>query len=527
MRFIPRGWFARLHARLMILVAAVGLVAVGVAALAEVQVDPSGRHNAVYHDALLVIIGSLLAGLLLLGALAVGAEGSRRHFQEQVAYGAAHDPLTGLANRTEFRAGLDRALAGADHWPPHGAVLLVDLNGFKQVNETWGQETGDRLLVAVGDLLRCSVLGADTVARLGGDEFGIVLARIDAPAHAQAVARRIVAGLADPVDAGGRPIQARASIGIAVSGPDCTAPAVLLRQAGIALQHTKQQQLHGWQVYTDDMRGPNRGALPTAEELQQGILAGQLRLQYQPIVALHSGDLLGVEALVRWQHPTLGYLGPLTFIPMAEASGLIIPLGEWVLGQSCEQVRRWQQLSSPERRLQLSVNLSPRQLDHAGLPARVLALVGASGLDPHDLILEVTEDALVNDDRAIPALTELRSHGIRLALDDFGTGYSSLRYLTNLPVDILKLDRCFVAELDGTREGSVVAAAVIRLSQALHLDTIAEGIENVAQATELTLLGCPLAQGYHFARPLDVDAFSALLQSARPGLPVLTGIAPG
>jgi EAL domain-containing protein (putative c-di-GMP-specific phosphodiesterase class I) len=353
-----------------------------------------------------------------------------------------------------------------------------------------------------------------------------VLARLDAPVYAQAVARRIIAGFAEPIDAGGRPIRIRASIGIAVSESDSTPAAELLRRADLALRQATRQQLNGWRVYTPELGGTAPAALPTAADLQHAIASGQLRLQYQPIVALNSGELLGVEALVRWQHPVLGYLGPLTFIPIAEASGLITPLGEWVLRTSCAQVRRWQQLTSPERRLQLSVNLSPRQLDHAGLPDRVLAILGETGLSPHDLILEVTEDALVNDARAIPALTELRSYGIRLALDDFGTGYSSLRYLTNLPVDILKLDRCFVAELDGTREGSVVAEAVIRLSQALNLDTIAEGIETLAQATELTLLGCPLAQGFHFARPLDADVLAAMLHGARPRLPILTGSTP-
>jgi diguanylate cyclase (GGDEF)-like protein/PAS domain S-box-containing protein len=463
----------------------------------------------------------------------------RRQFQAQLAYGAAHDPLTGLANRAAFRAALDRARAAgpgagsgpepgprAGRDPHHTAVLFVDLNGFNQVNDTWGQEIGDQLLVAVGQLLRRSVLGASTVARLGGDEFGIVLARLDAPVYAQAVARRIIAGLAEPIDAGGRPIQIRASIGVAAAGPDGTPAAELLHRADLALRYAKRQQLNGWRVYADDLRDTAASARPTAADLQQAILADQLRLQYQPIVALDSGDLLGVEALVRWQHPTLGHLSPPVFIPIAEASGLIVNLGEWVLRQACRQVRRWQQLTGPERRLQLSVNLSPRQLDHPSLPRRVLHILAETGLSPSDLILEVTEDALVNDDRAVPALTALRSHGIRIALDDFGTGYSSLRYLTNLPVDILKLDRCFVAELDGTREGSVVAEAVIRLSQALNLDTIAEGIENVAQATELTLLGCPLAQGYHFARPLDADALQQLLDSSWPGLPTITGTAP-
>jgi diguanylate cyclase (GGDEF)-like protein len=486
-------------------------------------------HRA-YRDTIRQIGLSLLVGLVLAAAvagLAVRAEAGRRRISDQLAHDASHDALTGLANRAAFLAKLAVAVAAAELRGHRTAVLYLDLNDFKQVNDTWGHETGDGLLVGFGRLLQRSVLGADTVARLGGDEFGVVLAHIDAPEHAQAVARRIIAGLADPIVTAGRPIQTRASIGIAVSGADCADTDELLRRADFAMYAVKRQKTNGWRVYADELRADALRILPTAEELQHGIATDQLRLQYQPIVALHNGELLGVEALVRWQHPTLGSVAPLDFIPLADASGLMVALGDWVLRHACAQVRGWQQRGRQGRqgRLQLSVNLSPRQLDDPGLVGGVLATLDSSGLSARDLILEITEDALVSD-AAIPVLAELRSHGIRLALDDFGTGYSSLRYLTNLPVDILKLDRCFVAELDGSKEGSAVAEAVIRLSQALNLETIAEGIENVAQATELTLLGCPLAQGYHFARPLDPDALEALLDSSPGALPARATTSP-
>jgi diguanylate cyclase (GGDEF)-like protein/PAS domain S-box-containing protein len=447
----------------------------------------------------------------------------RRQFQDRLAYDATHDTLTGLANRAAFLADLDQAIADRNRHRHSTAVLFVDLNDFKQVNDTWGHEVGDRLLVAVARVLERSVLGADTVARLGGDEFGIVLAHIEAPSNAQAVARRIVAALSVPLDGAGRPIHARASIGIAVTGSNDADADELLRRADIAMYHVKRQRISGWRMYSDELRTDVAKPAPTVEDLQAGIAAGELRLQYQPVVALHSGDIIGVEALVRWHHPALGVLGPHEFIPLAEATGLIVPLGMWVLEEGCSQVRAWQQRTGTPQQINLSVNLSPRQLDDPALVPSVLAILERTALDAHDLVLEITEDALVNDVHAVPILSELRSYGIRLALDDFGTGYSSLRYLTNLPVDILKLDRCFVAELNGTPEGSAVAEAVIRLSQALNLDTVAEGIENDAQATELTLLGYPLAQGYHFAKPMDPERIEALLDDAWPRRPTLRG----
>jgi EAL domain-containing protein (putative c-di-GMP-specific phosphodiesterase class I) len=306
-------------------------------------------------------------------------------------------------------------------------------------------------------------------------------------------------------------IHARASIGIAVSRPGSADAKELLRRADTAMYRAKRQKNNGWQLYVDGMTDHDTDAAALESDLRHAVRAGELRLQYQPIVALDSGDLLSVEALVRWEHPSRGWLAPQTFISLAEQAGIIGELGEWVLEQACLQVRRWQQRVSPGRRLSLSVNLAPAQLERETLVGSVLAILHRTGFEPGDLVLEVTESALVDDKSAVPQLVALSEHGIRIALDDFGTGYSSLRYLTLLPVDILKLDRCFVAELNGTPEGSAVAEAVIRLGQILHLDTVAEGIENAAQAGELTLMGCRAGQGYHFARPLDAARIEELL----------------
>ncbi|MBN1172986.1 MAG: EAL domain-containing protein, partial [Micromonosporaceae bacterium] len=445
----------------------------------------------------------------------------RRRFADQLAHEASHDALTGLANRAVFLQDLAQALLSADGLTWHTGVLFLDLNDFKGINDSWGHETGDAVLVTTAQVLQASVRGSDTVARVGGDEFGIVLAKIDEPRNAEDVAQRIISGLIKPIDAAGHTLQVSLSIGIAIQDQDTHDPDELLRQADLAMYKAKRCKGNSYQMFRADLDTAHTAGTPTVRELETAIAQQQLYLEYQPIVAIASGELLGAEALVRWRHPTLGTLGPLAFIPLAEDSGLIKPLGAWVLRSACAQVRRWQQGWSGDRGLALSVNLSPQQLEVPDLVDQVLRILDETGFAPHDLALEITENALVKEDIAIRVLAQLHDHGIRLALDDFGTGYSSLRYLTNLPVDILKLDRCFVTELDGTPEGSAVAEAVIRLSHVLRIDAIAEGIEDVGQANELAQLGYAVAQGYHFAKPLGPEAFEAILNQAVPRLPVV------
>jgi EAL domain-containing protein (putative c-di-GMP-specific phosphodiesterase class I) len=272
----------------------------------------------------------------------------------------------------------------------------------------------------------------------------------------------------------------------------------------------KRERTLGWRLFTTDMDDDTDTSI-LRTGLAHAVSESQLRLEFQPIVALGTGDLIAFEALVRWQHPTLGLVPPATFIPLAEESGAIHEIGAWVLEQACRQVLTWQSRLPPHRSLYLSVNVSARQLENAALADDIIATLDRLGFNPRNLVLELTESALVDERSALPRLDTLREHGIRIALDDFGTGYSSLRYLTRLPVDILKLDRCFVEELNGQPDGSAVAEAVIRLGQILHLDTVAEGIETSQQAAELELLGCSTAQGYHFARPLSATAVDILL----------------
>jgi diguanylate cyclase (GGDEF)-like protein len=404
-------------------------------------------------------------------------------------------------------------------------VLLIDMDGFKKINDTLGHDAGDALLVAFATVLRENVMSSDTAARLGGDEFAVLLDGVESAEHATAVAERILAKARETVTYyGDAPMAMRASIGIAVANlatdTDAVDEKVLLYRADVAMYAAKRKRTLGWQLFTTGMDDDIDSRVLQAD-LANAVTEGQLRLEYQPIVALDTGDLTAFEALVRWQHPTLGLIPPATFIPLAEQNGAIHEIGAWVLEQACRQVLTWQNRLPPHRSLHLSVNISARQLENTTLAEDILATVDQVGFNPRSLVLELTESALVDDQSALPQLDALRERGIRIALDDFGTGYSSLRYLTRLPVDILKLDRCFVEELNGQHDGSAVAEAVIRLGQILHLDTVAEGIETPQQAAELELLGCSQAQGYHFARPLTDTAVDTLLHHSDTNWPNL------
>ncbi|MEU0561024.1 bifunctional diguanylate cyclase/phosphodiesterase [Dactylosporangium sp. NPDC006015] len=479
----------------------------------------------------LLVVAAAKAGLfpwlgLVLGALVmtVGVAARQVLASRENYTLVVTDSLTGLANRIQLRGALTAAVDRHRRTGAPVAVLLIDLNGFKQVNDGYGHEVGDQMLVAFADVLRRTVRDADVPARLGGDEFAVVLP--GCAEEATQVAERILAACQAPVNLSGHRLELRASIGVAVAqrgGPDAGSvdPNELLHRADLAMYAAKRRGTPSWAEYTADAMDAEQAVPALADDLARAADAGQLRLLYQPIVALESGDLVAVEALVRWQHPTRGLLGPDTFIPLAEQTGLIHGIGGWVLREACRQVGAWQAELPPGRSLHLSVNLSPIQLERPALADEILEVLEREGFDPRALVVEMTESALVDDRSAVPQLERLRARGVRVALDDFGTGYSSLRYLTRLPVDILKLDRCFVADLSGDPERAAVAEAVIRLSQILHMDTVAEGIEDPAQATELTLLGYRTAQGFHFARPLPAGDVEALLHRSAAEWPSL------
>jgi diguanylate cyclase (GGDEF)-like protein/PAS domain S-box-containing protein len=442
----------------------------------------------------------------------------RRAFQERLAHEAAHDGLTGLANRAAFLRRTQEVLAATPHQLQKVAILFLDLDGFKPINDTYGHEAGDAALQAVAEKLRLCVLGSDIIGRLGGDEFAITLTNISSADNAVVVAERILGELAVPCTVGEASIRVGGSIGIAVSEPDLGLDE-LLHRADTAMYRAKRARTTGWQLYVDGLHGPDTEATALEDDLAGAVAGGQLRLQYQPIVALADGRLVGLEALVRWEHPERGLLAPSAFVPLAEQVGLIGEVGQWVLETACADVGRWQPRMPDGRRLSLSVNVSATQLADPGFADTVAATLDRTGFDPHNLILELGEAALGDDRSAVAQLVALNERGIRIALDDFGSGHSSLEHLSQLPVDVLKLDGRYVARLDGTSEGSAVAQAVIRLGSILHLDIVAKAVERPAQADELALLGCPTGQGFHFGAPLDPAGVDALLERRRSRLP--------
>ncbi|OJF13592.1 putative bifunctional diguanylate cyclase/phosphodiesterase [Couchioplanes caeruleus] len=420
---------------------------------------------------------------------------------------ALHDALTGLANR----AGLEDRLARTVGNRADVALLLIDLDDFKLVNDAYGHAAGDAMLTSFAEILASSVRAEDVAARIGGDEFVVLLTDVPDADSALAAAQRILAtAAASPVCLGDDTVPVRASVGVATTRPGDT-PKELLRRADIAMYQAKDLGTHGAQLYDPSMIDGRAADAQLGDDLTGALERDELTVLYQPLVDLSDSRPVGVEALVRWQHPELGVVSPARFIPIAERNGTINTLGLWVLREACAQVASW------GGDTYVSVNLSPRQLQEPTLVHDVLAVLQLTGLEPGRLVLEITESALVDDVAGTTMLAEFRAHGIRVAIDDFGTGYSSLHYLTRLPVDILKIDRSFVAELNGTPEGAGITEAILRLSHALHLTTVAEGIETTEQAAELQLLGCGIGQGYLFAEPLPPSQMLSLLtRSSQP-----------
>ncbi len=414
---------------------------------------------------------------------------------------ALQDPLTGLPNRALFLDRLALALRRQHRDGRMVAVLFVDLDRFKAVNDTLGHLAGDRLLVAVADRLGHILRPGDTIARLGGDEFAVVCEGMAGQAAAEEVAIRILNSLATPVVVEGQEIIPSASIGIAVSEPEAT-PDTMLRDADTAMYEAKDAGRNRFHVFDPASRARTLARLRRAEELRVALDRSELRLCYQLEVDLAEETTTGVEALVRWQHPTLGLLPPSEFIDVAEETGLVVPLGDWVLQEACRELARRGPNTNPGA-LRLSVNLSARQLGVPALIDTVRDVLHETGLDPWRLCLEITESVLMDDvESSIEALLDLKALGVRLAIDDFGTGYSSLSYLRRFPVDVVKLDRSFVAGLGVDPTATAIVAAVVNLAHALGIVVVAEGVETEAQLVALRALRCDRAQGYYWNRPL-------------------------
>jgi diguanylate cyclase (GGDEF)-like protein/PAS domain S-box-containing protein len=414
---------------------------------------------------------------------------------------ALQDPLTGLPNRALFLDRLALALRRQERDGGIVAVLFVDLDRFKAVNDTLGHFAGDQLLAAVADRLARILRPGDTIARLGGDEFAVVCEGLVGHAGAEEIAVRILNTFAAPVVVEGQEVIASASIGIAISEPDAT-PDTMLRDADTAMYEAKDAGRNRFCVFDPASRARTLARLRRAEELRVALDRSELRLCYQLEVDLAEEATTGVEALVRWQHPTLGLLAPSEFIDVAEETGLVVPLGDWVLWEACRELARRDPKANPGG-LRLSVNLSARQLGVPELIDTVRDVLGETGLDPSRLCLEITESVLMDEvGSSIEALLDLKALGVRLAIDDFGTGYSSLSYLRRFPVDVVKLDRSFVAGLGVDPAATAIVAAVVNLAHALGIVVVAEGVETEAQLVALRALRCDRAQGYYWNRPL-------------------------
>jgi diguanylate cyclase (GGDEF)-like protein len=448
------------------------------------------------------LIGGVLIGVLVIGRLSDALRQlgdslrERESLMELLRRQALYDALTSLPNRSLFD---DRLAADFANRSPgrHLAVLLLDLDDFKAVNDSYGHEVGDALLVAVGRRLRSAIRDGDIAARLGGDEFVIALPGCLDRLDPVRVAQRVLEALAQPYHIGGRTITTGATVGVAIAGPDDRTSDDLVRNADVAMYLAKRRGKGRLEVFEPSMHTSAMTQLQLRTDLAVAIAAGDLRLHYQPVVDLASGQTIGYEALVRWLRDGL-LVAPGDFIPIAESSGLIGPLTDWVVDEACRTIGSWGQASP---RPWVSVNLSSSQLLRRDIVTHLERALRMSGLPPDRLVVEITESSLLEIDVARPAIERLSRAGIRLAIDDFGTGYSALSYLARLPIDILKIDRSFVMALEQAGPEEAIASAIIALAKRLGLTTIGEGIETAAQLELLTALGCDLGQGFYLGRP--------------------------
>ncbi len=466
----------------------------------------------------------------------------RKNYEQQLAHQAFHDSLTDLPNRTLFLDRVEHALTRLDRVDKALAVLFIDLDRFKIINDTMGHEKGDYVLQEFSRRLQATLRPGDTAARFGGDEFTLLLEDLQDVEDAKAITDRLIEALRTPFLFDGREIEITSSIGVAMSFSAQDRAGDLLRNADIAMYRAKNKGKARFEVFDTQMSAAALERLQLEIELRQAVKWGQLRLNYQPLIDLETAQVIGTEALVRWDHPERGLISPADFIPIAEESGMILPIGAWVLREACRQARAWQTQFPMQMPLKMSVNLSAKQIQGSDIVAQVAQILEETGLDASCLELELTESAVMEDAEAtVTILENLKKLGVKLALDDFGTGYSSLAYLERFPLDVLKIDRSFVAKIgknghgngsninsnghgkslkNGCNERSVIMQAVQTLGLGLGMAITAEGIETTEQLTELRDLGCAIGQGFYWAKPLTATALAALLQSANDAISV-------
>ena len=439
---------------------------------------------------------------------------ARRRVEEELAHQALHDPLTGLPNRVLFTDRLQQALVRQLRHGDQVAILFIDLDRFKLINDGLGHGAGDLVLQEVARRLDATARAQDTVARFGGDEFTVLCEGIDVEV-ATGIAERLLVELARPVERDGQELHLGASIGVRVSDVAGANPDSLLRDADLALYAAKQHGRGRVELYDPASRLGGFDPLALEQALRLALQRGELRLHYQPLIDLKSNSLTGLEALIRWEHPEHGTVAPGEFIPLAEEGGLIVPIGEWVLGEACAQLARWRADGTVDHGVQMAVNVSPRQLCRPELSRQVEAALTSAGLEPHALCIEITESAIIHDPGlALATLSALKDRGVSLALDDFGVGFSSLSQIRELPpVDAIKVDRSFTAGLGENNSDGAVVRAVLSLAGALGLTAIAEGVETEDQLARLRKMGCDVGQGFLLSRPQPPSELEPFLRS--------------
>jgi diguanylate cyclase (GGDEF)-like protein/PAS domain S-box-containing protein len=431
----------------------------------------------------------------------------RKRAEERLLHEAMHDVLTGLPNRALFmdhlKLSVERVKRRDDRL---FAVLFLDLDRFKIINDSLGHMVGDQLLVGIARRLETCLRPGDTVARLGGDEFTILLEDLNGAAEAIDVAERLQKSLARPFNLNGHEVFTTVSIGIALSATGYDRPDDVLRDADTAMYRAKMLGKARHEVFDKTMHALAMNLLQMESDLRRAVERGEFFLQYQPIITLEVGAVRGFEALVRWRHPERGLVSPDDFIPIAEETGLIIPIGQWVLEEACRQIHQWQEQLPQYPPLQISVNLSVKQFMNPDLIKHINAALVETGVDPHSLKLEITESMVMeNVEAAIAMMGQLRSLGIELSIDDFGTGYSSLSYLHRFPISTLKIDRSFVSRMTSNNENAEIVRTIIMLARSLKMDVVAEGVETAEQLAQLKALDCEYGQGYYFSKPLSAE----------------------
>ncbi|MEA2432733.1 MAG: hypothetical protein QOG54_190 [Actinomycetota bacterium] len=439
--------------------------------------------------------------------------------QDNLTHQAFHDSLTGLPNRELFADRVFQAVARQERESRPLAVMFIDLDDFKTVNDSLGHAAGDQLLITAASRIRSAIRPADTAARLGGDEFAVLIESFHGERDVAVVAQRIIEKLRNRFTLEGKEVSVHGSVGIAISYGTVTADE-LLRNADMAMYAAKNKGKGRYEIFDGSMEEGVMERLELKTELERALDDNQFIIKYQPIVDLETGRMVALEALLRWNHPHRGILPPAQFIPLAEDSGLIIPIGDWVLREALQQLRMWQ--TEWDSDLRITVNISGRQLQEAGFVTRVQRILAETPMSADSLTLEMTESILMEDTKGTVAnLTALRALGVHFAIDDFGTGYSSLGYLRQFPIETIKIDKSFTQGIDQGPEESALGRAIVKLSQTLNLRSVAEGIESSEQARELRSLGCHLGQGFHFARPLLASSVEDLLRRQAIGEVVL------